>query len=123
MVDAVVQRFSRRVQNCLPVNTVLALDALVDATVDVIRRHHLSVQSRETDAAALQSIQRIRTALNLASKAGLEPSAARQRERLDQALHDWKEALRREAERDAYPSPSALVAPDTEMRPDRQHKL
>ena len=82
MVDAVVQRFSRRVQNCLPVDTVLALDALVDATIDVIRRHHLSVQSRETDAAALQSIKRIRTALDLAGKAGLGSSAARQRDRL-----------------------------------------
>jgi hypothetical protein len=120
MVDAVVQRFSRRVQNCLPVNTVLALDALVDATVDVIRRHHLSVQSRETDAAALQSIKRIRTALNLASKAGLESSAARQRDRLDQALLDWKKALRRESERDAYASSPELAMG---MRPDRQHKL
>jgi hypothetical protein len=123
MVDAVVQRFSRRVQNCLPVDTVLALDALVDATIDVIRRHHLSVQSRETDAAALQSIKRIRTALDLAGKAGLGSTAARQRDRLDQALLDWKNALRGDTDHDAYPPSHALNAVGTGARPDRQYKL
>ena len=123
MVDAVVQRFSRRVQNCLPVDTVLALDALVDATIDVIRRHHLSVQSRETDAAALQSIKRIRTALDLAGKAGLGSSAARQRDRLDQALQDWKDTLRRDTERDAYPPSHALNALGAGTGPERLHKV
>lgn len=123
MVDAVVQRFSRRVQNCLPVDTVLALDALVDATIDVIRRHHLSVQSRETDAAALQSIKRIRTALDLAGKAGLGSSVARQRDRLDQALQDWKDSLRQDSERDAYPPSHALNAVGAGTRPERLHKL
>jgi hypothetical protein len=123
MVDAVVQRFSRRVQNCLPGDTVLALDALVDATIDVIRRHHLSVQSRETDAAALQSIQRIRTALDLAGKAGLGSSVTHQRARLDQALQDWKDALRRETERDAYPPSHAVEALNTGDRPDRHYKV
>lgn len=123
MVDAVVQRFSRRVQNCLPVDTVLALDALVDATIDVIRRHHLSVQSRETDAAALHSVKRIRTALDLAGKAGLGSSVARQRDRLDQALQDWRDALRRDAERDPYLSSQALEAFDTRTRSDRHYKL
>jgi hypothetical protein len=118
MVDAVVQRLSRRVQNCLPVDTVLALDALVDATIDVIRRHHLSVQSRETDAAALQSIKRIRTALDLAGQAGLGSSAARQRDRLDRALEDWKNALRRDnTDRDAYPPSHTLNALGTGARP------
>lgn len=70
MVDAVVQRASRRVQNCLPIDTVLALDALVDATVVVIRRHHLSAQNRENSAK--QSVNRMDWAFDLAGQIGLE---------------------------------------------------
>jgi hypothetical protein len=73
MVDAVVQRASRRVQNCLPIDTVLALDAIVDATVVVIRRHHLSEQNRETRAAE-QSVNRMDWAFDLAGQIGLESS-------------------------------------------------
>jgi hypothetical protein len=74
MVDAVVQRASRRVQNCLPIDTVLALDAIVDATVVVIRRHHLSVQNRETGATE-QSVNRMDWAFDLAGQIGLERRA------------------------------------------------
>jgi hypothetical protein len=73
MVDAVVQRASRRVQNCLPIDTVLALDAIVDATVVVIRRHHLSAQNRKTSAAE-QSVNRMDWAFDLAGQIGLELS-------------------------------------------------
>jgi len=72
MVDAVVQRVSRRVQNCLPIDTVLALDAIVDATVVVIRRHHLSAQKRETSAPQ-PSVNRMDWAFDLAGQIGLEP--------------------------------------------------
>jgi hypothetical protein len=73
MVDTVVQRASRRVQNCLPIDTVLALDAIVDATVVVIRQHHLSEQDRETRAAE-QSVNRMEWAFDLAGQIGLERS-------------------------------------------------
>jgi hypothetical protein len=73
MVDAVVQRASRRVQNCLPVDTVLALDAIVDATVVVIRRHHLSAQDREASAPK-PSVNRMDWAFDLAGQIGLERS-------------------------------------------------
>jgi hypothetical protein len=96
MVDAVVQRASRRVQNCLPIDTVLALDALVDATVVVIRRHHLSVQSGETNPTR-QSFNQTDWALDLAGKIGLEPGASREDELLCQAVLGWKEASGREA--------------------------
>jgi hypothetical protein len=103
MVDAVVQRVSRRVQNCLPIDTVLALDALVDATVVIIRRHHLSVQSGETSPAR-QSFNHTDWALDLAGKIGLEPSASREDELLHEAVLGWKEASGREAKR--YPNPA-----------------
>jgi hypothetical protein len=73
MVDAVVQRASRRVQNCLPIDTVLALDAIADATVVVIWQHHLSAQNRETRAAD-QSVNRMDWAFDLAGQIGLERS-------------------------------------------------
>jgi hypothetical protein len=73
MVDAVVQRASRRVQNCLPIDTVLALDAIVDATVVVIRRHHLSAQNPEAGAAE-QSVNRMDWAFDIAGQMGLERS-------------------------------------------------
>jgi len=74
MVDAAVQRASRRVQDCLPIDTVVALDAIVDATVVVIRRHHLSAQNRETSAE--QSVNRMDWAFDLAGQIGLERSSS-----------------------------------------------
>lgn len=80
MIDAVAQRASRRVQNCLPIDTVLALDALVDATVVVIRRHHLSLQNRETSSVALQSLNRNDWALDPTVGIGPEPNVSPQSE-------------------------------------------